>query len=217
MSVTASERYGLTLAPTGLGLVQDLLNTSSAGRPREPDLLDESSSAREWLTSAIELWGSRWAGPAPEVCLTEDDLPRIRELREHLKAAVGRGTDTAPTSSGDRPVTLEGDLRLTLDREGNLTVQPRGDGPQWLAAVVLGEIQLAQQSGTWRRLKLCRNAACSGAFYDRSRNNSGVWHDVRMCGNAANLRASRARRRSQQSITDAPHPEAARPRRSTRG
>jgi len=65
-----------------------------------------------------------------------------------------------------------------------------------LASVVWGETLLAQRADTWRRLKLCRNAVCNSAFYDRSKNNSGVWHDVKMCGNAANLRASRARRRA---------------------
>jgi predicted RNA-binding Zn ribbon-like protein len=61
---------------------------------------------------------------------------------------------------------------------------------------VLGEIFRAQATGAWRRLKVCRNVACSGAFYDLSRNNSRVWHDVHRCGNIANLRASRARRRA---------------------
>ena len=61
--------------------------------------------------------------------------------------------------------------------------------------MIWGEVFLAQRADTWKRLKLCHKAACSSAFYDRSKNNSGVWHDVKMCGNAANLRASRARRR----------------------
>jgi predicted RNA-binding Zn ribbon-like protein len=47
-----------------------------------------------------------------------------------------------------------------------------------------------------RRLKICRNPRCRVAFFDRSRNNSGVWRDVRTCGNAANLRAYRARQRA---------------------
>jgi len=60
---------------------------------------------------------------------------------------------------------------------------------------VWGAVLMAQTLDTLPRLKLCRNAACGSAFYDRSKNNSGVWHDVHTCGNSANLRASRARRK----------------------
>ena len=64
-----------------------------------------------------------------------------------------------------------------------------------MASALWSEALLAQQAGTWSRLKLCHNAQCRTAFYDTSRNNSGVWHDVSTCGNSANLRAFRERRR----------------------
>jgi predicted RNA-binding Zn ribbon-like protein len=90
---------------------------------------------------------------------------------------------------------LAASLRLVLRSDGRIVPDPQGDAVAWLSGAVLSEIQRAQQTDTWRRLKICRNHNCSGAFYDRSKNNSGVWHDVRTCGNAVNLRASRARRR----------------------
>ncbi|WP_352231340.1 CGNR zinc finger domain-containing protein [Actinomadura sp. NBRC 104412] len=34
-----------------------------------------------------------------------------------------------------------------------------------------------------RRLKICCDASCVAAFYDRTRNNNGVWHSTRSCGN----------------------------------
>ena len=55
---------------------------------------------------------------------------------------------------------------------------------------------LAQQTGAWSRLKLCRESGCRSAFYDTSRNGSGVWHNVRSCGNIANLQTSRARKKT---------------------
>jgi predicted RNA-binding Zn ribbon-like protein len=85
---------------------------------------------------------------------------------------------------------------LVIMPGGEVRLEPAGTGPERLSSAVWGEVFLAQQNDTWRRLKLCRNAPCSSAFYDRSKNNSGVWHDVKVCGNAVNLRASRARRRA---------------------
>ncbi len=85
---------------------------------------------------------------------------------------------------------------IVVDPGGDLALHPAGRGPGWFVSAVWVQVYLAQQAGTWRRLKLCRNRPCGSAFYDRSKNNSGVWHDVRVCGNAANLRASRARRRA---------------------
>ncbi|MGV9563808.1 CGNR zinc finger domain-containing protein [Streptomyces sp. NPDC003480] len=66
-----------------------------------------------------------------------------------------------------------------------------------MAALALIEVFLAQQTGAWQRLKMCRNDRCGTMFFDRSRNISGVWHNVKICGNAANLRAYRARQRAQ--------------------
>ena len=207
MSHSATERYGVPLAPTGLALVQDLLNTRSAGRPRQLDLLTDADSAQQWLEHAAALWSRTSGEPAPTLTLSEQELPRLRALRDHLRVAIqlrlraddgGDDGSTAPEYElgSEHPLAFAGELRLTLDRDGTLTVTPQGDGASWVVAAVLGEVQQAQRVDTWRRLKVCRNDRCLGAFYDRSRNNSGVWHDVHVCGNAANLRASRARRRA---------------------
>jgi hypothetical protein len=198
MSLPATGRYGVGVAPGGLALVQELLNTKAAGG--QADLLAELGTARDL---------------AP-VELTDADLPRLRTLRAALSHALGgdRPGDAAPagppgggapgggtpgggTAGGHHGGGVAGTVRLTLDpAAGTVGTQARGTGAQWIAATVLTEALLAQRDGTWSRLKLCRKPACAVAFYDRSRNNSGVWHDVRRCGNAANLRASRARRRA---------------------
>lgn len=205
MSLSATERYGTALAPNGLVLVQDLLNTRPAGRPRQPDLLDDVASAQGWLERAVELWSTHAGRPAPAITLSEQELPRLRALRDHLRQALRlrRHPDEQPDYElgPEHPLAFAADLRLTLGRDGTLTVDPSGDGASWVVAAVLGEIQQARILDTWRRLKVCGNDRCLGAFYDRSRNNSGVWHDVHVCGNAANLRASRARRRAAGGLT----------------
>ncbi|WP_369215321.1 CGNR zinc finger domain-containing protein [Streptomyces flavofungini] len=197
MNRPASERHCLTPAPGGLGLVQELLNTAPAerpGRPDVPDLLADGAlgAAQEWADQAVRDWARETGRADARLTLTEEDLPKLRCLRDQVRRALGagdRGGDAVRFTSAPVVVGLAGD--------GTLTLEPEGAGARWLASAVLAEALLAQASDVWRRLKICRNAPCAAAFYDRSRNNSGVWHSVRGCGNAAHVRACRERRRVQ--------------------
>ncbi|QEV19236.1 CGNR zinc finger domain-containing protein [Streptomyces alboniger] len=196
MNWPATERHCLSPAPGGLALVQELLNTAPAGRPGPadlPDLLGDGAlgAAQEWADLAVRGWAGETGRPDVHLVLTEEDLPKLRCLRDQVRRALaaggGGGGDAVRFTSAPVVVGLAGD--------GTLTVEPEGAGARWLASAALAEGLLAQASGVWRRLKICRNPSCAAAFYDRSRNNSGVWHSVRGCGNAAHLRACRERRR----------------------
>ncbi|WP_447038358.1 CGNR zinc finger domain-containing protein [Streptomyces sp. DSM 118878] len=203
MNRPASERYCLTPAPGGLVLVQELLNTAPADRfalADLPDLLADGSLgvAQEWADQAMRDWARETGRAGVQLVLTDDDLPQLRCLRDQVRRALAAGGGGEGAAGGG-----EGAVRFAsapvvvgLAGDGTLTVEPEGAGARWLASAVLAEALLAQASDVWRRLKICRNAPCSAAFYDRSRNNSGVWHSVRGCGNAAHLRACRERRRS---------------------
>ncbi|MFC5951519.1 CGNR zinc finger domain-containing protein [Pseudonocardia lutea] len=189
MTWAASERYGLSPAPAGLALVQDLLNTVSAGRPPLPDLLSDLELARDWAVGV----GRAWSGPGSPVELSEGDLDQLRDLRTDLRTALaGQAGSAAAGPEVLRTLTAG----LILHRDGRVALTPRGEGWRQIATATLIEIAAAQQADLWRRLKVCRNERCPVSFYDRSKNNSGVWHDVRVCGNAINLRASRARRKA---------------------
>ncbi|MFE3166057.1 CGNR zinc finger domain-containing protein [Streptomyces sp. NPDC059224] len=197
MSWTATARYGLAPAPGGLAFVQDLLNTLSAGRPREPDLLQTADDARAWLDQALRSWSAATHRPAPTVELTAEDVRGLLGFREDLARSLHaqHEGDTAPEPA---PVAslLTLPTALRLDEHGTVRAEPRGTGWRQAASLALIEILQAQCTDTLRRLKTCRNPRCLTAFYDRSRNNSGVWHDVHVCGNAANLRNYRARKRA---------------------
>lgn len=197
MTWLATVRYGLQPAPGTLGLVQDLLNTASAGRPRQPDLLADVTSAQEWAAGALGAWAEEVGREAPVVALGEEDLDPLRDLRVDLHAQVARHTTGTDGSAAAGPERQAG-VVLRLGQDGRVRLEPRGAGWRALASLALIAIVDAQAADTWRRLKVCRNPRCEAAFFDRSRNNSGTWHDVRVCGNPANLRAYRARQRSEQ-------------------
>ncbi|MEU6822620.1 CGNR zinc finger domain-containing protein [Streptomyces atriruber] len=192
MNWPATERHCLTPAPGGLALVQDLLNTAPAVPAALPDLLADGSlgAVQEWADQAVRGWSGATGRGDVQLVLTDDDLPKLRCLRDQVRRALAAGD-----CGGEAVRFTSAPVVVGLAGDGTLTIEPEGAGARWLASAVLAEGLLAQASGHWRRLKICRNAACSAAFYDRSRNNSGVWHSVRGCGNAAHLRACRERRR----------------------
>jgi predicted RNA-binding Zn ribbon-like protein len=191
VSDPATERYAAAPAPVSLQRVQSFLNTRSAGRPAEPDLLASPASANRWLRTL------EWP-TTPR--LAADDLTPLRELREALQAQLEAGQDTPETAhQPDLAHHLE-KLRWSVTlKEGQLALSAEGAGWRQVAGTLLGDILLAQQHELWPRLKACRNPVCSVIFYDSSKNRSRVWHNTSVCGNLINLRASRARRRERAS------------------
>lgn len=199
----ATERFGLRIAPSGLALVQDLLNTDApVGRT---DLLADAGEANRWARAALG------AATPP---LTDTDAEHLRAFRTGLRATirghsspeapvgpetpVGPGTPDTPETSGGHPADPGGaavPVEAALDAEGDVVLRPTGDGWRYVVSAVLIAAHDARLTGEWHRLKVCRNDACGTAFHDRSRNSSAVWHSAVVCGNAPNLRASRARRR----------------------
>jgi predicted RNA-binding Zn ribbon-like protein len=199
-------------APGGLGLVQELVNTS----PRVPhdsgrlaDLLAEPDAAAAWLSRALEQWAEATGQPVPELSLGPADLAPLREVREAVRELAGPGQPASagppaagsarpgqPASAGPAAAGLsELGLTLRLGPDGRVSYGPAGPGWRGVAALVAAEILLAQQRGQWPRFKSCPHQRCGIAFYDSSRNASRVWHDVSTCGNQTNLRAYRARRK----------------------
>jgi predicted RNA-binding Zn ribbon-like protein len=191
VSDPATERYAAAPAPVSLQRVQSFLNTRTAGRRAEPDLLASPASANRWLRTL------EWPATPP---LTTDDLAPLRELREALQAQLEADRDTPETAhQPDLAHHLE-KLRwkVTLT-EGQLALSADGAGWRQVAGTLLGDILIAQQHELWPRLKACRNPGCSVIFYDSSKNQARVWCNTSVCGNLINLRASRARRREQAS------------------
>lgn len=192
VSWAASDRFGLAMAPGGVALVQDFLNTKAI--EDHPDLLADPKLAQSWLTNAVQAWSTTHGDQEHPPTLTPTDVTKLRALRATIAGLITGDVSSSP-GIGSVPASF------ALSDRGDVRLEPAGSGWRWLASALLAEILLSQQIGTWRRLKQCHNHECRSTFYDRSKNNSGVWHNVKACGNAANLRASRARRRQRSDST----------------
>ena len=205
MSWTATERFEARLAPDGLALVQELVNTHAVERGAQ-DLLADLAGAQQWLHGAARQWSSSRGLDVPRIALSHADVQALRDLRAavgellHLAAADPPRPPRAGVRSSAR---ARGLVSLVTDDRGQVGLAPVGTGYRWFESALWSEVLLAQHSGTWPRLKLCREPGCRSAFYDTSRNSSGVWHNVRACGNIANQQAARGRRKARTTAKDA--------------
>jgi hypothetical protein len=162
-----TRRYGFRPAPPGgLALVQDFLNTR-AHADKGPDLLGDAERARAWAANAIRNWSVLRGMQYPLLVLTDDDAAHLRELREVLDMVLN-GSRIMP------PQHVLGTAEFTLDVAGEMSWTPTGHGWCWLGSAIIGEVALSQETGTWRRMKQCRNPMCRATFYDSSWNNRGV-------------------------------------------
>src|SRR5277367_4011709 len=93
------------------------------------------------------------------------------------RVASGRGA-AIRYSLGDASAAVE----LALDENGHVITIATGHGWRWFTSAIWSEIQQSQHTGTWERLRQCRNPVCRSTFYDRSWDDREVWHSARKCG-----------------------------------
>ena len=183
------------LAPMPLLLVQAFVDTLD--RDLGTDIFAHPDQARAWLADA----GLRAEPGRPDPGFA-DDLRLAREVRESIRALIGRNTGTGPLTADDlaplEKVLGQARPRLEIGADGRARLGPARPA-ETLADGLLGLLLIirdAQADGDWDRLKLCSNPDCRWAFYDRSHSRRGAWCDMASCGNRVknrNLRARRAR------------------------
>ena len=187
----ASGRYGTALAPAPLLLSQELANTIGMDHlPGLVDLLDQVDTAQRWIDAVLPQWCAAFGADNPRLVVTAAELPRLRAARDAVRSLIGE----ADGLRGD--VLVAGTIAAAVTGRG-VHLEPVGAGASWLMSAIAIEATGAHARDSFRRLKLCHQARCRVAFYDRSKNNSRVWHDTATCGNQVNSRAHRARRRQQ--------------------
>ncbi len=160
------------------------------------DVFADDEQARAWLADA----GLRAPDPGPPGPEFAADLRLAREVRESIRALIGRNTGTGPLTDRDlaplEQILGQSRPRLEVDASGRVRLGPAAPAAR-LADGLLGLLLIirdAQVNGTWSRLKLCGNPDCRWAFYDQSRPGRGAWCDMASCGNRIKNRNLRARR-----------------------
>lgn len=173
VSWLATGRYSVRPAPNGLALVQDFLNTR-ASTVTGPDMLCDNATANGWAAHAVRAWSAQRGMVCEPPTLTSHDADKLRDLRntlDNLLAAV-------PAVGAGHSLSA---AEFAITNSSELFWRPTGRGWRWCCGAILVEILLSQHTGTWRRLKQCRNVECRSTFYDSSWNNGASWHNRRTC------------------------------------
>jgi predicted RNA-binding Zn ribbon-like protein len=171
-------------APGDLELVRDFVNTLDV--LPGTDELDDPASLASWL---IE---HRLVGTLPT--LTDEDLARARSLREALRAlALANAGFPLPAEAAEDFDAAVGSVRLRTRaaEAGRVELRPaEAEGLEHAIGRLVAIVFIAQQDGTWPRLKAC--AECQWVLYDHTKNHSAAW-----CGSqcGARVRARRHRKR----------------------
>lgn len=174
-------------APMPLRLLEEFVNTRRADR-------DEIAAPRQ-LADWLHARGLLPAGTS--VTVAERD--RAEAVREGLRALIADNNAepvASPHPDGLNPAArtnlaaLAGDLPLVLDASAQPPrLIPRSRRPVDAAlATLLGIVATAVATGTWTRLKACREPSCRWAYYDSSRNRQRTWCSMDLCGNRAKAR-----------------------------
>jgi len=175
------------IAPGELEHVRRFVNTRQVRR--DTDLLCDTAGIADWFARE---------GLTPgRVHATRGDVGHAIELREALRAVLA-----AHNGGGDVPVqasrTLDAAarrarLRVRFGDDGGASLVPEASGVDGALGRLLAIVHDAIASGTWSRLKACREHDCEWAFYDHTKNRSGAWCSMQACGNRAKARAFRER------------------------
>jgi predicted RNA-binding Zn ribbon-like protein len=182
------EPGGRPKAPGRLGLLQRFVNTYNHDFPPEWDRIGTPKRAQAWLRQ------KRLVAPGDRV--SDDDVARLRELREairELAVANQGGKPGAAATDTVRRLADTAQLGVAIDDTGRTVLAPTSSGVDGAVAMLLGILHEAQLTGQWSRLKGCRQ--CEYAFFDRSKNRSAAWCSMSICGNRTKNRAYYRRRR----------------------
>jgi predicted RNA-binding Zn ribbon-like protein len=193
MEVGYTMTHGEISSPaSGVGLLLMLLTTRYGQQGRRHDDWPDRAAMEDWLRKHNLI--------AAEDMVTEGDFRRAVAMREALRQLLRRSPE-ADSAHDDARATLGGIashllLKVDIVSASVSRLSPESGGVDGFLAQVLAEMYTSMATGTWQRLKVCHNTACSRAFYDGSRNRSALWCSAKACGNRMHARAYRQQRRA---------------------
>lgn len=175
------------------GLSQGFVAAIGRGA-RLGDDLETPASARDWLLARDLL--------DPGGALDDEDMQRLRELRELLRA-LALANNGQPLPPEVLPLLDQAAKRapLVFSFEGGCepSLRPSVAGIDGATARVLALLYEAMRDGSFQRLKRCQGDGCPHTFYDASRNRTGTWCAMSVCGNRTKVRSYQSRRRAARS------------------
>ena len=177
---------GRAPAPQPLRLVQDFVNTEIPDFNRDdiatPDALGAWLADRGLVQPTDTVDGALFV-----------EARALRTALRELALANTLGTPPASRRAKEIDATLRA-FPLTLGLlEGQPRLVPAAHGTRGGLAAIVAVVAETRATGTWERLKACRQETCGWVFYDGSRNRSSSWCSMQVCGGRA--KASSYRRR----------------------
>jgi predicted RNA-binding Zn ribbon-like protein len=183
--------------PQGFALLYDFANSLDLRRfvqggvpHRSGDKLATLEQLEEWMRGRGLL--------EKDVRLSRSDRSKALKLREALRQFLRhappdrRGSSAAAqlnAAAADFP------LIVRVSEAGKLELQPERRSTLGGLARILADLQLAGESGTLDRLKMCASDECRWVFYDRSKPATRRWCSSALCGNRHKTRTYRTRQR----------------------
>jgi predicted RNA-binding Zn ribbon-like protein len=174
-------------------VIRAFVNTNNIDAHR--DALTSPEVLRAWLTAHGLLH--------EDESVTDEDLQRVQDLREALRALLLANNRTELDAHAPEVLNhLAGSfcLLIQFDQNGQAYLTPGSSGINGAMSRMLERVMTARIDGTWTRLKACRNDTCRWAFYDTSKNRSAIWCTMAVCGSRLKTRAYRQRHKSERDI-----------------
>lgn len=185
-------------APEELETVRAFVNTIEIESGVEQ--LDSPAALAGWLAEHGLIRGDAATGAPAGLRAGARALDRAIRLREALREMLlsnndGRPLDpTAPAVMNE--VAAHARLRLRTSADGVTRLEAESDDVDGALGRLLVIVHRSMETGTWLRLKACRNDTCRWAFFDLSRNGCRHWCSMEACGSRQKARTYRQRHRA---------------------
>jgi predicted RNA-binding Zn ribbon-like protein len=146
-----------------------------------------------WLDQFLVKWGLQIDRPPDEATLTK--LLALRTLlRSILEALVtGRIADQDRAALNTILLKMPLNRRLLRDQEGyRVDLVPMRRDWDWVQAEIAASLAHVLAEHDPKRLKICANTNCRGAFYDESKSRTKLYCTPEKCANLMKARRYRA-------------------------
>jgi predicted RNA-binding Zn ribbon-like protein len=163
---------------------------------------DDDDGTDEYATDASTVrWLVRSGLLEAGATVSEEERQTAVALRAALRALLLANHERTPPDQPAARAVLDdiaaaAGLELHFDGPSSASLHATAPGAAGAFGTVVAAVYDAMASGTWSRMKACRNDECQWAFYDHSRNRSGAWCAMSICGNRTKTRVYRRRRQA---------------------